>query len=124
MGFRVWVWLFGCWGSQDVRLELSYFLPCRLGVQLGLRKALKDAKTGTMQAAGIRGRGDCKDTLGLGTEGILLTAGMLCCYWALQGYVVVGHCRDTHRLGTAGILIGWALQGYLVLGSVRHLRDT
>ena len=98
--------------------------------------------------------GPCKETLRLGTAGILRR-------WALQGYVVVGHCRDTWWLGTAGILggwalqgcsadrrccrdalrlvtagilCGWALQGYLVVGhcrdtlrlgtSVKHCRDT
>ena len=35
------------------------------------------------------------------------TAGILC-FWALQGYLGVGHCRDTLRLGT----------------SVKHCRDT
>ena len=38
--------------------------------------------------------GHCRDTLWLGTAGIL-------CGWALQGYLVVGHCRDTLRLGTS-----------------------
>ena len=57
---------------------------------------------------------DCRDTLQLGTAGIL-------CSWTLQGYSLVGHCRDTYWLDTAGILIGWALQGYLV---VEQCRDT
>ena len=56
--------------------------------------------------------GQCKDTLWLGT------AGILCCGWALQGYLgwavqghsAVGHCRDTLRLGAAGILGGWSLK--------------
>ena len=67
--------------------------------------------------------GRCRDTLQLGTAGIL--GG-----WALQGCLVVGHCRDdtlvgqcrdTVRLGAAGTLCGWALQGYVVVG---HFRDT
>ena len=58
--------------------------------------------------------GQCKDTLRLGTAGIL--GG-----WALQGYLVVGQCKDTLRLGTAGILGGLALQGYLVVGHESQL---
>ena len=54
----------------------------------------------------------CKDTLQLGSVRIL-------CGWALQGYSKVGHCRDTLRLGTAGILCGWALQGYSAVGRCR-----
>ena len=57
--------------------------------------------------------GHCRDTLRLGTAGIL--GGV-----ALQGYSAVGHCRDTHWLGTAGILRGWALQGHSAAG---HCRD-
>ena len=66
--------------------------------------------------------GHCRDTLRLGSVGIL-------CGWALQGYFAVGHirqalqgysavghCRHTLRLGTAGMLGGWALQGYSVVG--------
>ena len=49
--------------------------------------------------------GHCRDTLQLGTAGILDG-------WALQGYLVVGQCRDTLRS---------ALQGDLVVG---HCRDT
>ena len=45
--------------------------------------------------------GRCRDTLRLGTAGIL-------CGWALQGYLVVGQ-------GTAGILCGWALQEYFAI---------
>ena len=75
--------------------------------------------------------GHCRDTLQLGTAGIL-------CGGALRGYLVVehcrnilrlgsvripavGHCRETLQLGTAGIRGGSALQGYLVVG---HCRDT
>ena len=57
-----------------------------------------------MSTAGI-----LKDTLRLGTAGIL-------CGWALQGYFAVGHCRDIWWLSTAGILCGSALQGYSVVG--------
>ena len=73
--------------------------------------------------AGIRCRGHCSDTAGLVTAGILCCWALqensavavghcrkLCCYWAMQGYLV-GHCRDALRLGTSWILIGWALQG-------------
>ena len=58
--------------------------------------------------------GHCRDTLQLGTAGIL-------CSWALRGYLVDEHCRDTLRLGSVRILCGWALQGY---SAVRHCRDT
>ena len=48
--------------------------------------------------------GHCRDTLRLGTAGILWqlgTAGILCVRWALLGYCVIGHCKDILRLGTA-----------------------
>ena len=58
--------------------------------------------------------GHCRDTLQLGTAGIL-------CSWALQENFALGHCEDTLQLGTAGILCGWSLQGYFAVG---HCRDT
>ena len=62
--------------------------------------------------------GHCRDTLRLGTAGILNcsighcrilrlgTVGL--CGWAQQGYFAVGRCKGTQRLGTAGILCGWS----------------
>ena len=58
--------------------------------------------------------GQCKDTLRLGTAGIL--GG-----WALQGCLVVGRCRGAWWLGTAGILCGWALRGYFAVGHCKIL---
>ena len=70
--------------------------------------------------------GHCRDTLRLGTAGIL-------CGWGLRGYSAVGHCWDTLWLD-----YGWALPGYSMVGqghssighcllgysAVRHCRDT
>ena len=69
---------------------------------------------GTAGKLGNFAVGHCRDTLLLGTAGILSGG-------ALQGYFAVGQCKDTLRLGTAGILDGWALQGYSAVG---HCRDT
>ena len=63
--------------------------------------------------------GHCRDTLRLGTAGILCgwaPQGHSACRCALLGYSVIGHCRDTLRLGTAGILCGWAPQGHSAVG--------
>ena len=71
----------------------------------------------------LRGSWRCRDTLRLGTVGIL--GG-----WALQGYSAAGYCKDTWWLGTAGILggkalqrmlCGWALQGF---SAVEHCMNT
>ena len=54
----------------------------------------------------------CRDTVGLGTAGILCCWALCGCCWALQ---------DTLQLRAAGILCGWALQGYSTVGHTRGI---
>ena len=79
-----------------------------------------------MGTAGIRCHGHCRETVGLGT------AGILCC-WALQEYsavaaghhcqrycAVIGHCRGTLRLHTARILDARFLFKVWATGQWKH----
>ena len=59
--------------------------------------------------AGIRCHGHYRDTVGLGS------AGILCC-WALQGYLLGAAKKLCLRLGAAGMFCGAALQGYYAVG--------
>ena len=92
----------------------SFPAPCQLSSLQHCKCAARILILCGWALQGYSAVGHCRDTLWLGTAGIL--GG-----WALQGYFAVGQCKDTLRLGTAGILCGWALQGYLVVG---HCRDT